>query len=155
MANPVVYSGFLSKDLQAWLDNVDLPEEARMRIQNMGEDTTRHNVLYYDSWELNLDIPDTQIYSTLSGSLSSLRVIIAEVIGTGGMLVTGKDTDGTTTIDYELSAIGTELYPGRIIYMGYNVSRLEFSPHFNVDNDPCIFHVKHLVICTDTDPLYS
>lgn len=150
MADPVVYSGFLSKDLQAWIDNVDLPEEARMRIQNMGETTTRHNVLSYDSWEAVLSLGTNKAY-TPEGVTSDLRVIVGEIIGDGQIKIDGLDFDGMATVTGTIRGIGTALYPARVFYMGYNVTGITLVP---LEPD-VIFHVKQLVICEDGDPLYS
>lgn len=150
MPNPVVYSGFLSKNLQAWLDDVDLPQEARMMIQSMGQTTTRHNVLYYDSWEATLTDPNIKTYSTLSGDRTSQRVVIGKIIGDGYIQISGKDYDGVTGISADLRGIGTEKMPAIVIWMGYNIDEIKLVPL-----ETCTFHVKHLVICEDGDPLYS
>ena len=151
MSNPVVYSGFISKRLTVYEDNVDNPAFASRVLDSQGSDLSRFNVLYTLDFTRYLASGASIALSIPQLALTDWVIIVGEIIGDGKFTVAGLDADGVTAITCPLRGVGNETFPAKVYYSGSNVQTVTLGS----SQDNTLFRGHVLIACSDTDPRYS
>lgn len=105
----------------------DVPDPFFARFMASLSQQSRYNVIKRYSRPLPLDSGDSVTVTPSGIALANWIILILKVVGTARLETTGKDTDGTTTINGYGDGYGTTLYPGYIILSTYNLSAITVS----------------------------
>jgi hypothetical protein len=112
------FTGFLSKLIVAWPDDVDLPEFADTLTTKNGLDTVSFPVSYYINETFALDDTDVKTITwptTGSSQLGMTKLIWARVVGSATIVQTGTDPNSAAATTATMETTGIAILPGIIL----------------------------------------
>lgn len=140
-----VYSAFLSIDLAAYPDDTPYPEVAS--VLDRFRASSRYNVLYYRSEQIEIDNAGTRALNMLTATQSSEnKLLVCRVIGNVKATITSLDAS-SATITMAMEAYGTAKYPGLLVLTSDNVSDITFTGLA----DDTVVEAFLAITCPDSD----